>query len=227
MNAISIKNLNVEIKYKDKNKVMIFNEVNVNVKEGEWVHIKGNNNSGKTLLFRILTNTLYLKRDVQIKGEISVLNRTVFVENLDNEIMKNVSYVQQDVQLISNFTFLENIMAPLLIKGMKMNVAKQKAMAIIKEFDTEFYTNKKIDEISGGKKRLLSILVSLVTDPKLLLIDEPFNNLDKEARLNVVQSLKRLREKKNLTVLMISHEMYFNEFDLIFQIENKSIRQIQ
>lgn len=227
MNAIEINDLTVFLKLKSKKELLkIYENLNLIIPQGEWIYIEGINGIGKSLLLRLITNSVFKPERLTISGIIKIFGNQINNKVTNGQIPPEIAFVQQTDQLIHVFNFIENTMAPLLAKGVNYKVALAQATDLIENFNLSNLMYKGINELSGGQKRILSILMGLIQKPKILIFDEPFNNLDTEKRDIVRATLEKIRSiDENLTVLMISHDLFFDQFDEKYKLSNFSIKK--
>lgn len=225
MNLVEISNLDLDI-LKNKNTITkVFNKANYHIQTGQWHYLKGHNAIGKTLLLKLITNTLERRKQLQIRGEIRVMDKPI--DLYKTVIEKEFSFIRQENYFISNFTVLENIITPLLIRNVKLKEAQSIGLKLLVKFNLEGLSTSRVDELSGGQKKLVSIMMGLITNPKLLLIDEPINELDKQNTDLVINYLKELkRDQKELTVILTSHIEIDELCDDTYLIDHYQIKKL-
>ncbi len=178
---ISIEDLT--IKYKEK---YIYDKTSIDVIERN-VFLIGKNGMGKTSLLDVI----YKYKNYE--GEIYIDNKNL--KNISKEkLRKDISYIKQFALFFEELSVKENL------KILKVN--KNKYNSYIKKFKVKDFINKKVKELSGGEKQVLNICVGLSKGKKILLIDEPLNNLSKENKKVLIDLLKEDKRNK----IIISHE---------------------
>ena len=177
--------------------------INLEIKEGEFVSIMGSSGSGKSTLLNILGLL-----DTHDEGEYYLNN--VLIEKLDEKkaaILRNkfLGFVFQSFNLINYKTALENIALPLYYKGVNRKERNKLAMEYLDRVGLADWSNHLPSELSGGQKQRVAVARALVTEPKLILADEPTGALDSVTSLQVMDLLKKIHND-GMTILVITHE---------------------
>ena len=188
------------------NKVQALSNVNFSVEKGEFVAIMGESGSGKTTLLNILATL-----DKPTSGEV-LLDGKSLVHISDKEVSafrrKNLGFVFQDFNLIHTLTVGENIMLPLTLEGVSVPEIKKRTEEVAKMLGIEQLLSKRTFEISGGQAQRTAVARAVVTNPSLLLADEPTGNLDSKATKDVMELFQMLNEMQNATILMVTHDSF-------------------
>lgn len=182
--------------YKNKQKIKVFDNFNLNVNKGEFVAIFGPNGCGKSTLLNAIAGITDIDG-----GSISFENKKI------DEL--NIGFVFQDYKS-SLFPWLkarENIAFPLKIK----HISDQDILLLIKKIYKKYNCNFDLDSypynLSGGQQQLVSLLRSLITNPDLFLLDEPFSSLDYQTTLLLLEQLSKIWSELKITTLFVSHEI--------------------
>ncbi len=178
--------------------------VSLEISTGEFLMITGRNGSGKSTLL----HQLALLDDYD-SGEITINDQKTshLIEKKRADLrLKELGYIFQEYALIGELTALENVMLPAMMLGSSKE-AKKKAMAILKKVDLEKKCTLLPSELSGGEQQRVAIARSLINDPKIIFADEPTANLDTVASKGVLEIFKKLNEKENITIVMVTHEI--------------------
>lgn len=190
--------------YYGKNvKTEVLKNINLEVKEGEFVCIYGTSGCGKSTLLNILglldtcTGGAY-KLNNKIVSEL----KQTEMASLRN---KNIGFIFQAYQLIQELNVLENVSMPMGYAGVSKKIRTQKAKQLIRELGLEGMENKYPMHLSGGEQQRVAIARALINDPKLLLADEPTGNLDQKNTIMVMDILKELNHK-GMTIVMVTHD---------------------
>ncbi len=184
--------------------VPILKEVCFSVDPGEFVAILGPSGSGKTTLMNIIGCM-----DEWEYGTYFLNGRAIheMEERQLNEVRnKEIGFIFQNYQLIPTYTVLQNIIMPLLTRGMGHRRAEERAMGIIEMLGLSHRLRHKPNELSGGQKQRVSIARALVCRPALLLADEPTGALDSSSGRDVLKLFRELNEMGN-TIVMITHDL--------------------
>lgn len=195
---------------KGKNSVPVLNGVNLGIREGEFLSIIGQSGSGKSTLLHLL-GTL----DVPDSGMIHFEGQRIDnVPRAQRDYLRNnlIGMIFQFYHLLPELTTLENVLSPLMIRhgvvGYLLNRRqyREKAMELLEKVGLSHRWNHKPSELSGGEMQRAAIARSLVTDPHVLLADEPTGNLDSRTSAEIMSLLRTLNEDKNLTIVMVTHD---------------------
>jgi NitT/TauT family transport system ATP-binding protein len=159
--------------------------------EGEWVTLLGPSGSGKTTLLKLIAG-LEQKSSGDIESSFSA---------------EATSFVFQEPALLPWKSVLENIILPLTLRGMPSHEAKSKADPWLHKLGLDSFRNIRPHELSGGLKMRVSLARALVTEPKLLLLDEPFAALDEPIRIELGIELRNLFQQLKPTIIMVTHSI--------------------
>ena len=197
---IEVKNL-VKV-YGSKGQIKALDGVSLSVKEGDFVGIMGPSGSGKsTLLNMIGTVDTPSKGSVYLDGEnIRELREGKIAEFR----YKNIGFIFQEFNLLDNLTLRENIAVPLVLDGISKDVIKDKVDKISRKLGIEDQMDKYPQECSGGQRQRAAASRALVTEPKVIIADEPTGNLDPETAKEIMDLLDDIN-KAGTTILMATH----------------------
>ena len=176
----------------------ILNNVNLDIGMGDFISILGPSGSGKTTLLRLIAGL-----DIQDSGSIIIENKII----ADKEVMippekRNVGLVVQDKALFPHLNVTKNIMFG--IRDLKNK--EQLTSDIMKLFKIDKHKDKYPHELSGGEQQRVALARALAPKPKLLLLDEPFDGLDKKLKSELHNEVKKIVKSKKITVIMVSHD---------------------
>ena len=178
-------------------------DVNLNILYGDFVHIIGRSGSGKSTLLNIVAGLLSADNGTLL------LDGTNYLELSDEEKSKfrnkNIGFIPQSPALLGYLNILENIRLPYDMYE-KEGDSEGKARYFLNELGLEHLAKSYPKELSGGELRRIIIARALMTDPKILIADEPTSDLDIEATKEVMDLLKKINEK-GTTVLIVTHEL--------------------
>lgn len=219
-------------KYYNSNGVITaaLKHINLSFNKGDIVAITGESGSGKsTLLNVICANDSYEDGEIYFKGE-----ETSYFDIADKDNFRNnyVGFIYQNYNIIDSYTVLENVMAPLLIKGLAYKEAKQKALELIEKVGLTKWAKHRGTKLSGGQKQRVVIARALAKDPEILACDEPTGNLDSNTAKEIIALLKEVAKDK--LVLIVTHN-YEQVKDIVTRkvtlldgevIEDKVIKEI-
>lgn len=183
----------------------VLKDINITIKHKEVVVVIGPSGSGKSTFLRCL-NMLETITDgsVLIEG-VDITDKKTNI----NEIRTEVGMVFQHFNLFPHLTVVENIMlAPTKVRNTSKEVAKEKALELLKKVGLADKANIYPDSLSGGQKQRVAIARALAMEPKIMLFDEPTSALDPEMVGEVLEVMKQLA-KEGMTMVIVTHEMGF------------------
>lgn len=199
---IKLKDINKSYGLGDKS-LHVLKNIDFDVKKGEFVSILGASGSGKSTLMNILGGM-----DTLDEGEYFIDGQAVHdCDDRDLALIRNqyIGFIFQRYHLIPQYTVLQNVIMPLLIRGMSKQEANEVAMESIKMVGLGDRISHKPNELSGGQQQRVAIARALVTKPALLLADEPTGALDSQTGKEILELFKDLNEAGN-TIVMITHD---------------------
>jgi len=212
--ALSVSN----VKHTYDNNDFILKGVDLTVKEGEIVSLLGPSGSGKTTLLRLIAGLEKLKfGSINIKGT-EVANVRSFIPTHK----RNVGLVVQERVLFPHITVLKNV-----IFGIKANKNEKitRGMEILKLFKIDKYANHYPSKLSSGEQQRVAIARAIAPNPRILLMDEPFGNLDETLRIELRLETKKIIKENNITSIIVTHDIEDAKTisDKIIKIENGKI----
>lgn len=198
-------NLKKNIK-NNKSTFKILNDINLEVKEGEFLSIMGPSGAGKTTLLNILSTV-----DKPTLGNVYYENKDISKMN-NKELSKfrrdNIGFIFQDYNLLESMSVEDNIALPLVINNEKTSKIKSEVLRLAKFFGMEAHLKKYPYELSGGQKQRVAAARALITSPKIIFADEPTGALDSKSSSELLTCLKDMNEKFNVTVIMVTHDPF-------------------
>lgn len=184
------------------NKVQALDGVSFEVEKGEYVAVMGESGSGKTTLLNILAAL-----DRATSGEVTVDGKDLS-KIKDDEISAfrrdNLGFVFQDFNLLDNFSVKDNILLPLVLLGMDVGEMKKRLAPIAESLGISQLLEKYPYEISGGQKQRTAVARAIITQPKLILADEPTGALDSRSTDSLLDIFAQLNAQGQ-TILMVTH----------------------
>lgn len=185
--------------------IPILKHINLEVEEGSYLAIMGPSGSGKTTLMNLIGCL-----DVPTSGEY-ILNGRNIVSCTDNELAEirnqEIGFVFQSFNLLPKFSALENVALPLLYANVKKPERLERARAALEKVDLADRIDFTPERLSGGQCQRVAIARAIVTEPKLLLADEPTGALDSTSGTQVMDLFRSLH-KEGATIIMITHDAY-------------------
>lgn len=223
MSLIEIKNLSLGY-----DKHVVLKHLNINIEENDFVCIVGPNGSGKSTLVKGILGLIK-----PIKGKV-----------LFNGLKQNfIGYMPQETKVDSNFpaSVMEIVLSGTLnklgVRAFYSKKEKEEALANLKLLGIERLKNKSFCDLSGGQRQKVLLARSLCATTKLLILDEPSNNLDSKSKEDLYQTMIDLNKNKKITILMITHDLDHNnlignkilslrEDDIYYGSVNEFVRRI-
>jgi len=198
-----IKMTNIEKVYKmGSNILKALDSVNLSISKGEYVAIMGPSGAGKSTLMNIIGCL-----DKPTNGQYSLdgLNTDCSDNKLAEIRNKKIGFIFQNYNLLSKLNVLENVELPLLYLGYPDQQIREKAKTVIEKVGLGSHIKHRPSELSGGQMQRVAIARALVTDPQIILADEPTGALDTKTGKEVIKMLTDLNNEGN-TIIMITHE---------------------
>ncbi|AUJ32807.1 MAG: amino acid ABC transporter ATP-binding protein [Liquorilactobacillus nagelii] len=200
--------LRVEKLNKFYGKRQILFDVNFSIRQGEVLALLGPSGSGKSTLIRCLNGLeQFSGGSLFFAGQKVVTN-----EKSWQQLRQKIGMVFQSYDLFPNLTVLDNILlGPLKVQKKDRKQAEQEAIALLDRVGLAEYTKAYPRQLSGGQKQRIAIIRALALHPELMLFDEVTASLDPEMVRGVLEIIKELSEKDNMTMIIVTHEMNFAE----------------
>ena len=216
-NIIEIKGLK---KSYDNGKIKALNGIDLEIKKGEFVSIIGPSGSGKSTLLNMIGAL-----DTASEGSINVAGIDLTqTKDLSTFRSQEIGFVFQLHNLIPNLTVLENVQIPMLETSISSKAMEERALELLKSVDLEDRVNQKPTKLSGGERQRVAIARALVNHPSIVLADEPTGALDSKTGDIILDLLKNLHKKENVTLVMVTHEPYVaNMADRIITVRDGNI----
>jgi putative ABC transport system ATP-binding protein len=187
--------------------ITILEDVSFELEKGKSLAIIGESGSGKTTLLGLLAGL-----DRPSSGEVHLANESMFSLTEEQRALlrkENVGFIFQSFQLIEGLTALENVMMPLELKGDRQ--AKSKATDLLEKVGLSHRIHHFANQLSGGEQQRVAIARAFVTQPKVLLADEPTGNLDTVTGQKVVDLMFSLNDNLNTTMVLVTHDTHLAE----------------
>ena len=225
MSKILIEIINLKKTYQHLNgNITLFNNLNLKIKKGDLVALVGPSGSGKSSLLHLLALL-----DEPTRGDIKINNMSTKKykdEKKDETRRKNISIIFQDNNLLNDFTAIENVMMPLIIKGENTMNAKKEAQKILKAVKILDRAHHFPNQLSGGEQQRVAIARALIAQTNLILADEPTGNLDFKTSKEIFSYFLKLK-KLDKTIIFATHNRELaNRADYKLFISNGDIKRV-
>jgi putative ABC transport system ATP-binding protein len=201
--AVSASNV-TKVYRRDHTETTVLHDVSFEIAEGEFLAWMGPSGSGKTTLLNMIAAI-----DNPTSGQLRVMGQDIFRFNDEQAACwrnRHVGYVFQTFNLIPVLTALENIELPLLLMDISPRDRREHIMTALKLVGLQDRANHLPKQLSGGQEQRVSIARAIVTDPALLLADEPTGDLDSYSAAEILDILKRLNQDFHKTIVMVTHD---------------------
>jgi putative ABC transport system ATP-binding protein len=203
-------------------KINVLHDINLTIDFNQTIALKGPSGSGKSTLLNLIAGL-----EKPTSGEIYLDNTNInklSINKLANFRNENIGIIFQFFNLINDLTVLENISLPLLLRGVSKKKSDQRAMILIQNIGLIDRVNHKTNLLSGGESQRVAIARALITEPKIILADEPTGNLDTSNTVNVMKLLLDNCKINNTSLLMVTHdESLLSRFDKVLNLESGKI----
>jgi len=196
---------NLTKEYSDaENTVKVLKNINFSINKAEQIAIVGSSGSGKSTLLHLLGAL-----DKPTSGQVTFEQQDIFAFSSNQQAKfrnQSLGFVYQFHHLLPEFNALENVAMPLLIAKKPVKLANEMAMAMLDKVGLSHRYRHKPAELSGGERQRVAIARALVTQPKLILADEPTGNLDQKTGESIYQLLSDLREQMHTSFVVVTHD---------------------
>ena len=196
--------------------------ITLQIDTGEFVAVWGPSGSGKTTLLNLIGAI-----DEPTSGDMSFNGQDLLKLSDDHKSElrnKSIGYIFQGFNLIPVLSALENVMLPLQIQGFSSTEAKKRAMDRLDQVGLSNFLKHRPDKLSGGQQQRVAIARALITNPSLVIADEPTGNLDTETAMKIVELMRDLNRKENTTFIFSTHDQrLLAKMDRLIRLEDGQI----
>lgn len=185
--------------------IVVFEHLDLRIETGEFVALVGESGSGKTTLLQLLAAL-----DSPTDGEVYFFGKRLSDFRADQRALyrnEQVGFVWQKHYLLPEFSAVENVAIPQLIRGCSLRKARGRAKELLGEVGLERGANRRVGELSGGEQQRVALARALANQPALLLADEPTGSLDHRTAQRVVDLLEYLHRAHHLTSVLATHNL--------------------
>ena len=205
-NIVEINNVKKTYGTGNEKKTEALKGISFDVRKGEFVGIMGASGSGKSTLLNILSTL-----DKPTAGKITINQKDVTKlkgNQLADFRSEEIGFIFQDFNLLENMTAAENIAVPLSLQGVKPKEIKQRVKKIAERLSITHILDSYPAAISGGQKQRVAAARALITQPTILLGDEPTGALDSKSARDLLDTMEELNEKDRVSILLVTHDPF-------------------
>jgi putative ABC transport system ATP-binding protein len=194
--------------------VHALDDINLEIGQGEYVSVMGPSGSGKSTLLNLIG---LLDHPTSGQYFLNEKNVTDLSEQEEAQVRnKNIGFVFQAFHLVARLTAAENIELPLILAGIPPEERRDRVHAALESMHLMDRAHHKPDQLSGGQRQRVAIARATITEPSVLLADEPTGNLDQKSGLQVIETLEALNQR-GITLIVVTHDK---------SLGNRSVRSL-
>ena len=205
-------------------KISVLKNINLKIETGKVVAIIGPSGSGKSTFLHLISLL-----DMPSKGKIKILGKSI-TDLSDNEknklIREHISIIFQNNNLLSDFTALENVALPLIIRDKDYKASKKLAEKFLKKVNLGHRLNHFPSDLSGGEQQRVAIARALIAETKIILADEPTGNLDNKNSKEVFSYFLKLKEKNKIILIATHNRELARKADYALSISDGNIKRV-
>ena len=219
---IKIEKLNKQFETSNST-IQVLKNINLNLDSGKIIAITGPSGSGKSTFLHLLALL-----DKPTRGKISILGKSannLSEYNKNKMIRDNISIIFQNNNLLSDFTAIENVAMPLIIRNKNYNYAIKQAEKFLKKVNLGKRLKHFPSDLSGGEQQRVAIARSLISETKIILADEPTGNLDYKNSIEVFSYFLKLKQKNKIIIIATHNRELANKADYTLRLSNGIIKK--
>ena len=219
---IKIEKLNKQFETSNST-IQVLKDINLNLDSGKIIAITGPSGSGKSTFLHLLALL-----DKPTRGKISILGQSannLSEYNKNKMIRDNISIIFQNNNLLSDFTAIENVAMPLIIRNKNYNYSIKQAEKFLKKVNLGKRLKHFPSDLSGGEQQRVAIARSLISETKIILADEPTGNLDYKNSNEVFSYFLKLKQKNKIIIIATHNRELANKADYTLSLSNGIIKR--
>ena len=219
---IKIEKLNKQFETSNST-IQVLKNINLNLDSGKIIAITGPSGSGKSTFLHLLALL-----DKPTRGKISILGQSannLSEYNKNKMIRDNISIIFQNNNLLSDFTAIENVAMPLIIRNKNYNYSIKQAEKFLKKVNLGKRLKHFPSDLSGGEQQRVAIARSLISETKIILADEPTGNLDYKNSIEVFSYFLKLKQKNKIIIIATHNRELANKADYTLSLSNGIIKR--
>ena len=196
----------------------VLDNISIEFKSGEFVCILGESGSGKSTLLNIIGGL-----DNKYDGSVNIDNLNLKYINLDEYRNEKIGFIFQNFNLINSLSVIDNIIVPIDKYNLSYSHKRRKAINLMRKLNIYSIKRKKINELSGGQKQRVAIARALISDPEIILADEPTGSLDESNSINILEILKDIHKEGKLVIVVTHSEKVIDYSTRVITIKDGKI----
>lgn len=203
MSLINVQNVSKEF-IQGSEKIYALKDINLDIQQGEFTVLIGPSGSGKTTLLNCLSTL-----DTPTTGTIDIQGTNICKLSHSQKTqfrLHKIGFVFQSFNLLQSLTASENIEYVLILQNINKKERQDRAQQILKQMDIQDLSSRYPNEISGGQQQRVAVARALVSNPRIILADEPTANLDSTSAENLLNIMQEMNKKTNITFLFSTHD---------------------
>ncbi len=212
---ITLKNVSKIYELNKNHNVKALDNINLHIKEGELVVLKGVSGSGKSTILSLIAA---LTKPTE--GEVLVNEKRIskLPDNFASDYrQQDIGFIFQKYNLIPTLSVKENILLPLVPTNPKESEAQEKLNRVLEQFQIAHKKDERVRNLSGGEQQRVAIARAHVNNPKIIIADEPTANLDEQLSLDFIEILKQLKNEGK-TIVIATHDPLFFDLNIVDKI---------
>ena len=193
-----------------ENSFNALNKVSLKVCKGDFIGIMGPSGAGKSTLINILATL-----DVPTRGKVLINGKNVMGMNdtdLSEFRRENIGFIFQDFNLLDTLTIKDNILSSVILSGLEKEECDKRLSDVSRKMDIEGILDKYPSECSGGQKQRAAVCRALITNPQMIVADEPTGALDTKNSNELLRLLSKLNKEDNITILIVTHDAIIGSY---------------
>ena len=209
---IELKEINKIYNLNKNDQVIALKDINLSIKEGELIILKGSSGSGKSTILSLIAAL-----NKPTSGEIIVDNKKIskLPDNFASIYRRdNIGFIFQKYNLIADISVKENILLPLIPLNPDINELDEKLNLVMEKFKISHKKENLVKNLSGGEQQRVAIARANVNNPKIIIADEPTANLDEKLSLHFIEILRKLKDAGK-TIVVATHDPLFFDLDFV------------
>lgn len=205
--------------------ITVLENINLTVNRADTIAVVGASGSGKSTLLQIMAGL-----DQTSQGQVMLAGHRLsqIAESKADHLRNNhLGFIYQFHHLLPEFTSLENVMMPLMVRHQSVAACRQQAITMLERVQLQDRIQHKPAELSGGERQRVAIARALVTQPQLILADEPTGNLDRKTAMQVFDLMLELNSENHTALIMVTHDISLAQrMAMQYELHDANLRQI-